>query len=284
MKIALIGDIHGNLYALKAVLKDAEKNNIEEIIYLGDYVMDGPQPNEVIDIVKNNNLVAINGNKENTLLSWNKSLKPYDQFATASWTYNELAGKSYDYIKSLHDEETINIEGHTIKCRHNPSYWHIEENWFTVADTDEMFENMTTDIEIFAHSHFQLYEKRDGKHIINPGAVGMPIDGDNRSHYAIIEINSNFVDVEFRKVKYDINEYQKSFIESDIISECKYWSKAVMSIAQSGDNYQFKFVKYANEMMENEGASRIDGAIPNDIWNKAGETFNWPELLIDSTK
>jgi predicted phosphodiesterase len=49
MNIAVISDIHGNIFALKAVLEDIKNRNVDTIICLGDLVGYGPFPNEVID-------------------------------------------------------------------------------------------------------------------------------------------------------------------------------------------------------------------------------------------
>lgn len=48
MQLALIADIHGNLFALDAVLADMRQRNIEQILCLGDVASGGPQPCEVI--------------------------------------------------------------------------------------------------------------------------------------------------------------------------------------------------------------------------------------------
>ena len=51
-KIAIISDIHANLTALQAVLKDIENRNISKIYCLGDIVSKGVNPDSVIDLVK----------------------------------------------------------------------------------------------------------------------------------------------------------------------------------------------------------------------------------------
>ena len=51
MRIAVISDIHGNLYALREVLEDIDNQNIDSIICLGDLVGYGPHPNEIIALI-----------------------------------------------------------------------------------------------------------------------------------------------------------------------------------------------------------------------------------------
>ncbi len=64
MRIAIFSDIHGNLEALKEILRDIEKENIDEIICLGDVIGLGPESKECLDLIINNNIKLILGNHE----------------------------------------------------------------------------------------------------------------------------------------------------------------------------------------------------------------------------
>ncbi len=52
MRIAIISDIHGNLAALEAVLKDIASRNCDKIYCLGDVIGYGPNPNECLEVVR----------------------------------------------------------------------------------------------------------------------------------------------------------------------------------------------------------------------------------------
>ena len=69
MKTAIISDIHSNLEALEAVLRDAEANNVDKIYCLGDIVGYGPNPLECIDLVMETCEIVVLGNFELALLS-----------------------------------------------------------------------------------------------------------------------------------------------------------------------------------------------------------------------
>lgn len=53
MRLAFLGDIHGNLPALEKVLACIKREKVREIYCTGDIVGYGPQPNEVIDVIRN---------------------------------------------------------------------------------------------------------------------------------------------------------------------------------------------------------------------------------------
>mgnify|MGYP001395834673 FL=1 len=62
MKIAVLSDIHSNLPALKAVLRDIENLQPDKMICLGDLVGYAPFPNEVVSIIQSLNIPVIMGN------------------------------------------------------------------------------------------------------------------------------------------------------------------------------------------------------------------------------
>lgn len=64
MKIAIFSDIHGNKEALESIIEDIKKENIDEIICLGDTLGIGPNPKECMDLIINNNIKMVLGNHE----------------------------------------------------------------------------------------------------------------------------------------------------------------------------------------------------------------------------
>src|SRR5437588_8669762 len=62
MRIALFSDIHANLPALEACLKDIEQQNADAIYCLGDLVGYNIWPNEVVDEIRRRNIPTIAGN------------------------------------------------------------------------------------------------------------------------------------------------------------------------------------------------------------------------------
>ena len=59
MKIAVVSDIHGNIYALMKTLEDIDEQNVDKIICLGDLVGYGPHPNEVVALIKRREIPCV---------------------------------------------------------------------------------------------------------------------------------------------------------------------------------------------------------------------------------
>ena len=66
-KIALFGGVYSNYIALNNVIKDAQKNNVDQIYCLGDLGAFGPNPDKVFPILIENNVKVIQGNYDNSI-------------------------------------------------------------------------------------------------------------------------------------------------------------------------------------------------------------------------
>lgn len=67
MKIAVISDIHSNIYALESVLDDIKNRDIDLIACTGDLVGYGTRPNEVINTIRKNRILTIMGNYDDAI-------------------------------------------------------------------------------------------------------------------------------------------------------------------------------------------------------------------------
>ena len=52
MRAAILSDIHGNLEALEAVVRDAEENDVDDFYCLGDIVGYGADPSSCINFIR----------------------------------------------------------------------------------------------------------------------------------------------------------------------------------------------------------------------------------------
>jgi diadenosine tetraphosphatase ApaH/serine/threonine PP2A family protein phosphatase len=73
---ALISDIHGNLAALDAVMRDVETRSVDEVLCLGDIVGYGPDPEACLDVVMARARWALMGNHDHALLHGAEGFNP----------------------------------------------------------------------------------------------------------------------------------------------------------------------------------------------------------------
>ena len=75
VKIAILNDIHGNLLLLNKALKCLDKENVDNYIFGGDFITDGPDSNSIINIIKNKTNNVIIGNREESIIKYKRDLE-----------------------------------------------------------------------------------------------------------------------------------------------------------------------------------------------------------------
>ena len=68
MRVALLSDIHANAIALRAVLADIGRHGVDEAVCLGDVATLGPQPLEVVELLRDFGCACIMGNHDEFLV------------------------------------------------------------------------------------------------------------------------------------------------------------------------------------------------------------------------
>ncbi|MBM3213184.1 metallophosphoesterase family protein, partial [Candidatus Poribacteria bacterium] len=214
MKVALIGDIHANLPALEAVLVDAYKRGVEVIWNVGDLIGYGAFPDEVVGKLQNENVLSILGNYDIKVLKvkkkkdeWKSRIPPEKWFAF-NWAYDNLSEANMEYLSSLHETVSLDVEGKKVLLVHGSP----ESNEESIGpDTpDERLMELSTranaNIIICGHSHKPFARKFNNVWFINTGSVGRPGDGDPRACYVIMQIRHRFFQLRYYRVEYDIDK------------------------------------------------------------------------------
>lgn len=193
-KIAIISDIHGNITALNAVLKDIQKRNIDRIFCLGDSITKCTHPDLVIDKLRQVCEVILIGNCDYTICKPSSKNKNF-------WTRNILGEERAEFIVSLPISYEFYMSGHLIRLFHaspynldeiyNPMFSnkHSRYSHLEIANPDRLFENTKfigktdkdsiPDIIGFGHIHTPLLVRYKNKTIFNPGSVGIPVEMHN---------------------------------------------------------------------------------------------------------
>ena len=201
--LAVFYDIHGNLPALDAVLTDAEAAGADRYLLGGDYGTPSPWPLETLARLKElPNATWIRGNGERWLreppLDRPEVMSAYDVFArgvpddVVGWLYAlppraELDGNLYVHGSPLSDVDSFAPEAQD--------------------GEEELLVGVHDRTVVFGHSHQQF--RRSGPNatdLVNPGSVGMPLDGDVRAAWATWD-----GDFEFRRTEYDVERAAEGY-------------------------------------------------------------------------
>jgi len=210
MKIALIGDVHGNLHALQAVLQHARKRHVKAVWNVGDLTGYGAFPEEVVQLLRETNALSIAGNYDLKVLkagkSKNKKPKTPEKRMAFRWAYEQLSKESREYLRSLPLERRFELNGWRILMTHGSPQ--SNEEHLTPDTPDErligLAEMSDEEVILCGHSHIPFARQVNGYWFINPGSVGRPDDGDPRASYAVLTIKPNDLKVQLFRLEYDV--------------------------------------------------------------------------------
>lgn len=225
VRVAVISDVHANLYALETVLVEIDREPPAQIWCLGDTVGYGPHPNECCDLVRERSDLILIGNHDLVALgSAEVGLEDFNPDAAAAslWTQEQLSEESRAFLGSL--EPTAEVEG--VELFHGSPR---DPVWDYVLDEIVALESLaltSAPVVLVGHTHVStalvLHEERlggghapdgleisldEGRWLLNPGSVGQPRDGDPRA--AFLELDLEERSARFRRVAYPVSRTQE---------------------------------------------------------------------------
>jgi putative phosphoesterase len=208
VRIALLGDIHGNLKALEAVLADARSKGTTFFLNAGDLLGYGPFPEEVVRLARSSELISVVGNFDLKALSIGECQKEtameQKKLLAFRWAYDNLSAESREYLKELPHEVRFEVAGTKFLLTHG-SPTSIDEHLgpgTSLERLTELARSSGAQVIIVGHSHRDMIKRVEGTLFINTGSVGRPDDGDPRATYAIMTTEP--LQVEHVKVEYDV--------------------------------------------------------------------------------
>jgi putative phosphoesterase len=212
MKIAVFSDIHGNIFALEAVLKDIEKNHPDLAVCLGDLVGYNPFPNEVVQKIHSLGIPTIMGNYDQGVgfdlddcgCAYRSSEEKAKGHISLSWTKKTLTPENKAFLRNLLPRYEIKYSKHHLLFVHG-SPRRINEYLFPDRPNSSfihMMQKEEANVLICGHTHIPFVREVGTLKVINDGSVGLPKDGDWKACWVLIEIEEE-VKANFQRSSYD---------------------------------------------------------------------------------
>jgi predicted phosphodiesterase len=197
-RLALFSDVHGNRPALEAVLADIAARGISRVHCLGDLVGYGPDPNGVIDLMRERRIPSLLGNYDQGV-GWETGDcgcfypdEEAEQVGRASYAFTVAAvtAERKEYLRGLPGEAHLALGGKSIHLVHGSPR---RVNEYLLRERDERtYERLAAaesdDVLAFGHTHQSWQRRFGGVLFVNVGTVGRPKDGDPRAGYAVISV------------------------------------------------------------------------------------------------
>lgn len=237
MKYALISDIHANLPALEAVLRDIDSRSVDAIYHLGDLTGYAPWPNEVVALLRQRGIPGIAGNYDSTVATDYKHCgcradTPHEEelsHISYEWTRQRVTPETKAYLASLPFRIDIrphggHLSGPSIVLLHGSQT--LNTVYVTEDRPDSFLEKMAADVGAssgdticFGHTHKPWQRVVNDVQFINTGSVGRPKDGDPRACYVLLSSTFGQSTAEFVRVEYDVQLAAREITKSGLPSE-----------------------------------------------------------------
>jgi predicted phosphodiesterase len=203
MKIAALYDIHGNRFALEAVLEELRRERPDTILVGGDIVL-GPFPVETLALLERApcEVRYIRGNTEREVIgagAGDDRAKPWA--ARAAWVKAQLTREQLDALAGLPEQVTLDVDdlGPTLFCHGSPR---SDDEIVTYLTSDERLRGILRGIVprtvVLGHTHVQFHRVLDGMRVINAGSVGLAYEDQPGAYWALLG-----PEVDLRRTDYD---------------------------------------------------------------------------------
>ena len=228
MRVAVLSDIHSNLAALDAVLEDL--GAVDAVWVLGDIVGYGPDPDDVVERLRDIDAFAVRGNHDAAALGQLDASAFNDDARTAvEWTATRIGPETRAWLEAL--PERREADGFTLV--HGSPRDPLWEYLFSVTVARRNLTAFTTTHCVVGHTHVPLVFREDDdvvelltpgdgstltlderRTILNPGGVGQPRDGDPRACAMLLDIEAGTA--EWRRVAYPFEQTQDRMREQGL--------------------------------------------------------------------
>ena len=285
MKIGVLSDIHGNVWALKECLKYLEKENADAYFFLGDYIGELPAVQECIDIIRNlakeKRCYIIKGNKEEYLLKgiceghteWDeyKSVVGMLRYSASSINY-----ETKSFLCNLPISMVIKFDGHKeiLICHGSPNGCRIPVISHKNGLNTELLGDINQEYIIHGHTHYQEKMDYDGKHIWNAGTVGLQCNGKTETQFMLLTSEGQEWIPKFISLKYDYEAVVADMHKKNLYEIAPYWARATESLITGKNRVENgKMLMKAMELCSQAEGSCIWPQIPEKYMKAAFEAL-----------
>ena len=208
MRVAAIYDIHGNLPALEAVLREISKAGVDSIVVGGD-VLPGPMPRETLACLAGVAVPVhcIYGNGEVAVLQQmagnDPAAVPQPYRPIIQWTADQLDADDERVLSVWPKTFRAQLSGlgEVLFCHATPR---DENEIFTRLTSQErllsVFDGLNVSVVVCGHTHMQFDRMIGDTRVVNAGSVGMPF-GEPGADWLLLG-----PDVQLRHTAYNLTE------------------------------------------------------------------------------
>lgn len=221
-RLAAISDVHGNLLALEAVLADIQAHGSPDVFWvLGDLAAFCPWPSETLARIRAlPNVSFLQGNTDRYIVTGRRpemivrSAQNWAEMpdwlvgrdANFRWTVERLSYDDYEFLCDLPLRLEMHVPGYGQVIGVHAAPGDDEAVLLPDAPDEELrpyLAGLEARMVLYGHTHRPVDRTVDGVRVVNDGSAGLPLDGDTRPAYALLDFTGEGCRVTIHRVDYD---------------------------------------------------------------------------------
>lgn len=265
MRIVVLGDIHGNLAALEAVLAEVDRLRPERVVVLGDVVDGAPDSIACWRAIRELGAPILRGNHERYVFDYGTERASPEwsasHFAPVRWTLAQCDASVRDEMRCLPmvlrlpEAPDILFAHASARCDQDSVFMHTPS-----STLGPMFEGTTEPVIVRGHNHLAGQRRWDHRTIVNIGSVGLPLDGHAAAQFAVLEKRKEKWDVLHTAVKYDVDATIRSFRTSGYLQEGGPMARLFLREVATATHHFVPFLRHYGHALR-EGAISPEEAV-----------------------
>jgi predicted phosphodiesterase len=211
--------MHGNAVAFRAALEDVERVEPDLIVSLGDVAQGGPQPVECVDLLRGLGCPCVYGNSDDFLITLDlgaeadmEEERKQRVMEVLHWSRDRLGDDGLEFLRGFRPTVELDVEGERIVCCHATP---TSNEDVVLPSTPPGEIPVEGDVVAAGHVHLQWLRRVRGTLWFCAGSVGLVYEHSEPldevpflpySEYAVLTANDGRIDVEFRRISFDVEE------------------------------------------------------------------------------
>lgn len=279
MKAAVLSDIHGNHIALKHCMEEIQRRGVDKLIFLGDYAGELAYPQKTMallrEISSSYECYFVRGNKEDYWLDRKKgskiTWKDYDSTTgMLLYVYQNLTDEDLAFFEGLSHMQRISFDGLPAIAAYHGSHDKKDQKLKLNADNSkDLFLDTEEAVILCGHTHIRNEIQQDGRILLNPGSVGMPLESDGKAQFLILSGEDQKWQYEFIDLSYDVDQVIKELREEKLFEKAPCWSRVTEHALKYGNVSHGEVLARAMQLLYNDTGKWCWPEIPEKYWERA---------------
>ena len=279
ISVAVMADIHSNYEAFRSCIHTATKKGVQQYIFLGDYLGDLAFPQKTLKLMKELKreypCLFIRGNKEEYWINHRKNRDEIWKTGVTGtgmlcYNYENISDEDIDFFEGMPISKAVQYGGFPefVVCHGSP--FQVNQSMRPdYAYIDDLTKKLSTELTLCGHFHRQMDYTRNGRRVLNPGSIGVPLRSPGKAQFLILHGRNGSWEIEFLSVPYDVEQAIAEMDKEKLYQKAPGWYQITKHLLRTGEHSHAAIAARAAELYHLSSTVPTQKDIPEKYWEMA---------------